>query len=325
MNEIPKVFLSHASEDKDRFVLRFAQLLRTKGVDVWLDQWEMLPGDSLVDKIFQEGIGEASAIIVVVSKYSVEKPWVREELNAAVVKRINKGSLLIPVVLDRCEVPVALQSTLYIPVSDLADVETVVDKVRGAVYRQSERPPLGPAPSYVQSRLVAFTNLSRVDSIVLSLFAESAIEQASDRAGTEAVWKKAEEQSISRTEFLDSLSALEEAGYLREPRIAAKIQPFFFLPMWVLEEYLASTDPNFAEKVEAVAASAANLERPSDFQIAEAIGVKQFFVRVILEQLESQGLLKIWRPAGPVIIVGSTTANLRRRVQNGAVVQRSRE
>lgn len=57
----PKVFVSHASEDKDRFVLRFAERLRQKGIDAWLDKWEMLPGDSLVDKIFVEGIKEEKA------------------------------------------------------------------------------------------------------------------------------------------------------------------------------------------------------------------------------------------------------------------------
>ena len=51
----PKVFLSHASEDKLRFVDEFASRLMKNGVDAWLDKWEMLPGDSLVDKIFEEG------------------------------------------------------------------------------------------------------------------------------------------------------------------------------------------------------------------------------------------------------------------------------
>ena len=60
----------------------------------------MLPGDSLVDKIFGEGIKDAKAVIVVLSNFSVEKPWVREELNAAFVKRINNGSKLIPIVID---------------------------------------------------------------------------------------------------------------------------------------------------------------------------------------------------------------------------------
>jgi hypothetical protein len=52
----PKIFLSHATEDKERFVVKFAEKLRTRGVDVWLDKWEILPGDSLVDKIFEEGL-----------------------------------------------------------------------------------------------------------------------------------------------------------------------------------------------------------------------------------------------------------------------------
>ncbi len=66
----PKVFVSHASEDKGRFVIEFSQKLRSKGVDAWVDKWEMLPGDSLVDKIFEEGIKNAQAVIVVISKNS---------------------------------------------------------------------------------------------------------------------------------------------------------------------------------------------------------------------------------------------------------------
>lgn len=51
----PKVFVSQASEDKDRFVVELARRLRKSGVDSWLDQWEMKPGDSLVDKILRRG------------------------------------------------------------------------------------------------------------------------------------------------------------------------------------------------------------------------------------------------------------------------------
>jgi hypothetical protein len=53
-SEHPRVFLSHASEDKARFVVPFADGLRARGLDVWVDRWEMLPGDSLVAKIFVE-------------------------------------------------------------------------------------------------------------------------------------------------------------------------------------------------------------------------------------------------------------------------------
>ena len=64
----PKVFISHASADKERFVTDFATRLRSNGVDAWVDSWEMNPGDSLVDKIFEEGLKNCQAMIVVLSK-----------------------------------------------------------------------------------------------------------------------------------------------------------------------------------------------------------------------------------------------------------------
>lgn len=40
--ENPKVFVSHASEDKDGFVLGFATKLYFEGIAAWVDKWEML-------------------------------------------------------------------------------------------------------------------------------------------------------------------------------------------------------------------------------------------------------------------------------------------
>src|SRR5512139_1110368 len=115
----PKVFISHASEDKARFVARFAARLRENGVDAWLDQWEMKPGDSLVDRIFEQGLKQAQAVILVLSAVSVQKPWVREELNTSVVNRISRGLKIIPVVIDQCEIPMCLQATLWQRIDDL--------------------------------------------------------------------------------------------------------------------------------------------------------------------------------------------------------------
>ena len=72
----------------------------------------MLPGDSLVDKIFEEGIKDAAAFIVVLSNISVQKKWDREEMNAAFIVRLSRQCKVIPVVIDKCDVPEALKSTL---------------------------------------------------------------------------------------------------------------------------------------------------------------------------------------------------------------------
>src|SRR3954464_5104636 len=118
MPTAPKAFISHASEDKDRFVLAFAKKLSEKGVDAWLDKWEIMPGDSLVDKIFEEGIRNACAFLVVLSAKSVAKPWVREELDSGMVQKINKLCRLIPVVIDECEVPQALKHLKWVRIKD---------------------------------------------------------------------------------------------------------------------------------------------------------------------------------------------------------------
>src|SRR6266853_2823351 len=109
-----KAFISHASKDKERFVLGFATKLREKGIDAWLDRWEIKPGDSLVEKIFEEGIKNANAFLVVLSFNSISKPWVREELDSGVVRKIEKSCRLIPILIDDCEVPQALKHLKWV-------------------------------------------------------------------------------------------------------------------------------------------------------------------------------------------------------------------
>ena len=145
-----KVFISHASEDKERFVLDFARRLREHGVDAWVDEWEMLPGDSLVDKIYEEGIKNARAMIVVLSKYSINKPWVREELNAGFLKRLSGNCRVIPVVIDNCNVPEVLRSTVWQKVPNLANYEEEFQRILDSIYGRTQKPTLGAPAAQVR-------------------------------------------------------------------------------------------------------------------------------------------------------------------------------
>jgi hypothetical protein len=174
--------MSHASEDKERFVVPFATALRGRGLDVWLDEWEMLPGDSLVKKIFTEGIDEAAAIIVVLSSSSVTKRWVAEELDAAVVKRIQQDTLLIPVVLDGLEpsdLPLAVRHLLYEPVPDASDLGAATDRVVRAVLDERDKPDLGSLPAYA-ANAVSIQGLDAIDAQVLKLVGEEAVRDFGD-------------------------------------------------------------------------------------------------------------------------------------------------
>ncbi len=69
------IFLSHNHSDK-AFVHRLAQRLGDSGVITWIDDAEMLIGDSLLEKI-QKGICEMEYLGIILSPNSVESEWVK--------------------------------------------------------------------------------------------------------------------------------------------------------------------------------------------------------------------------------------------------------
>ena len=152
----PKAFISHASEDKKRFVINFSKSLVEKGVDVWLDKWEMKVGDSLVDKIFDEGIKNANVFVIILSKNSIDKSWVKEELNTGFINRIQKKCKIIPVIIDECEVPECLKSILWIKIKNLENFKIELDEIVNSIFNFTEKPKLGNSPEYVNRTFLEF-------------------------------------------------------------------------------------------------------------------------------------------------------------------------
>ena len=205
----PKVFISHASEDKERFVVEFAIKLREKGIDAWVDQWEILPGDSLVDRIFEEGIKNAQAMIIVLSKISVQKPWVKEELNAGMVKRISGKCKLIPVVIDDCEVPEALRSTVWEKIVDINHYQKELDKIISAIYGHSEKPSLGTPPGYARGDIrKLLPGLTQMDTVVFKVICETSLSAGVDWISVDQFQEQLIDLGISEDEIFESIEAL---------------------------------------------------------------------------------------------------------------------
>ena len=143
----PRAFISHASEDHD-FVEKLAtHLCQDHGIDVWVDDWEMLPGDSLVNKVFSEGIGEADSIIVVLSSASVAKPWVREEIDSSFVRKVQDQVRLIPVLLDDCTMPECLRATVHERIADRTDCDEEISRIAASIHGVYSKPEIGPTPT----------------------------------------------------------------------------------------------------------------------------------------------------------------------------------
>jgi hypothetical protein len=106
------VFLSHSSLDKP-FVRRLARELRQYGVKVWLDEAELLPGDSLFGKI-ESAITEMRYLAVVLSPNSVKSAWVTEELRMGQIRAIESREVVVlPILAQRCDVPLSLREKVW--------------------------------------------------------------------------------------------------------------------------------------------------------------------------------------------------------------------
>ncbi len=106
------IFISYSRKDSAFVEVLAANLVRNRH-NVWLDKWELSVGDLLIDKI-QSALTESSAVILVLSKNSIDSAWCKKELNAILMRELaEKKSILIPCVIDDCEIPLFVQEKLY--------------------------------------------------------------------------------------------------------------------------------------------------------------------------------------------------------------------
>ena len=80
---------------------------------VWIDRWEINVGDSLIDRI-ESAMKDASALVVILSKASVQSNWVKRELNVVLTREIRENCVLIlPVLKEECNIPTFLLDKFY--------------------------------------------------------------------------------------------------------------------------------------------------------------------------------------------------------------------
>lgn len=310
----PKIFLSHASEDKDRFVLKFAEKLRNDGIDAWLDKWEMYPGDSLVDKIFKEGLKNADAVIIIISKNSINKRWVREELNVSMVKKINQGTKLIPVVIDGCEVPECLSSTIWVKINDLNDYQTEYDRIVMTIYNHKEKPPLGLPPKFTKTVIDILPNLNNVDSLVMNISCKKAIEKGEMSICIDDISNEISGMNIPESEFLDSLEVLNRKGYIQVSRIIGGSILHFKIEDYGFDEFVRVSIKNFDELLKKIVSNIINSEMKNSNEYAFRLKLPLVLVNHVFTILEKNKLIKVVKILGDGMNIFQISPELKRIV-----------
>lgn len=127
-----RAFISHNKADKTT-ARALATLLVAQGIDVWFDEWEIRPGQSLTGGI-EEGLAGSDAFILVWSRAAQASRWVGTELRAYVRRRVDDETLLvIPIMVDDTALPVLVADYRGFDISDGAmTLEQVAQQIAGS-------------------------------------------------------------------------------------------------------------------------------------------------------------------------------------------------
>ena len=89
-------FISHASEDKEKFVKPLAKALTRMHYRVWYDEFELRVGDSL-RKSIDKGLVNSRFGIVVLSPAFFAKNWPQYELNGLTAREMDGHKVILPI------------------------------------------------------------------------------------------------------------------------------------------------------------------------------------------------------------------------------------
>lgn len=98
------IFVSHRKAD-DQEAERLSVELRNAGHQVWLDEWDINLGDSIVQRM-NEGLQGATYVLVCYSSAGVTSAWMSREWMSALARQLEGQKVrLIPVRLTGSDAP----------------------------------------------------------------------------------------------------------------------------------------------------------------------------------------------------------------------------
>jgi hypothetical protein len=309
----PRAFISHAGEDKAEFAEPLARKLRENGIDAWLDKWEIKPGESLVERIFHEAMSTTDAVIVVLSRTSVVKPWVAKELDIAVVRNIQKLSRLIPIRLDDCDVPESLRDQLWIDWSREGGVNGVARKVVEVLFDHDPRPAVGAAPKYLEAVEFQVPGLTHKDTIVLQCLFEVALTGHREIMQTAEIAELAEKKGLTEEELNESSEVLLDHGYLWDK--GSNLHHGYFIAEFPSSIFLEIAKAN-GHPIESVQRQMGSLIVNRGIgeldQLMAETGQPRGIVEAILDDWGHQGLVKTYSTMGGTQGIMDTSVQLKR-------------
>lgn len=304
----PVAYICHTSEDKGTFVLPFAKKLSEKGIKVSVDSWELSHGESLIEKIFTEGIKSADAFIVVLSEFSVRKTWITEELRPGLVKRITAHSKLIPVAVDDCEIPESLNGVPLITIRDVntadAEISQIVDTLFGGEH--PEAPEVLAKSAEESARMIP--GLSKDEMQVLKISCEYSVEKDRRFINTSDILPELTAKAVDLGMLNKYLLNLDEEGFIKTGRVLGSPNiEFFNTTAQGYEAYAQAYLDDFDGTVKKLLMAVEEERLVTNDDLSSSFNMPMAVVNYIIDMWVARNYVKLGKSSGGTILIKEVT------------------
>ncbi|MEP7126361.1 MAG: TIR domain-containing protein [Byssovorax sp.] len=293
----PRAFLSHSHQDKP-IARDLATKLRDRGVDVWVDEWEIMPGDSLVQKIFEEGVRNCSLFVVLLTRASTTSTWVKHELDSAIVQRLAGATRVVPVVGEPCDIPVSLRALLRLDLP-VEGIDSVVARLVDVAFGRDRKPPLGPPPSNLDLKVSGLTNPAARIASLLSSTMDQPDGSPLGYSGSEI----SSQLSLNADQINDAVDELSALGLVRvtnflgtAPYDFGHVEPTASLAFHLRGSGLMPYDPE--EDVKSVAAAIVQSKNVDGSHLQETTTLSPSRINRAVSYLEDIGVVRVHKFMG---------------------------
>lgn len=305
---VPRAFLCHGSEDKDLIVKPFGRHLASLGVRPWMDGWEMFAGDSLVSKL-ESGLKESELFLPFLTPTSVDKPWVRLEIEAAVVQRLMDKIRIIPIVvgLRKEAIPPFLSTIIWIPLDGPDGVPEAAEKAARAIFRVSDKPLVAPRPAYLSYAGPGVYGLSGWDILVLKAAGEEVMQTGRRDLSTDAVFDRLSSTGMPKATFRESIDILDERRHVIRQDVLGDQYKYLEVTVGGFELFCERFVPDYAEHAKKISIAIIDADHrdpdrgwyPAEAKdLAEKMNIPETVAIQIFQNLERLGRVELGKSLG---------------------------
>ena len=131
--QLPSVFIGYAHQDRD-LARDIWHGLERRGCRVWIDQGELGPGDSLLERI-RDALATVDFMVILISEWSVRSSWCQHELEIAMDRKQGDSRItVLPIRVGTVDLPRTLRGMFAPQIDPIAseqavdDLSTVIDR-----------------------------------------------------------------------------------------------------------------------------------------------------------------------------------------------------